>query len=401
MYSVNRIVRRLLMLTIFSLTVGASWAQQAVVNDVKKTLNQLKTTTTDYSNAIKKLQPALTDEKTANRAETWYILAKANLGLYNKWEDSQRVGRQPDLSTMNHALINAYAAWEHALSLDTLWLTDGQGAPLLNKKTGKQRYKTKYSGEIRSALISNADRLYGAGNQLFNLRDGKGALDAWEYYCRYHGAADSLTASVRYYQAIALWQQQDYAAAARHFATARELGYRHVEAYDYALTCLEATGDTTAIVKLAHEAYEEFGTAQPRYLRIIINDCVKHSDFDRAHALIDAALARDSLDVEMLVAKGYVVERQHGVDAAIPCYERALEVNPDNLRALVSVGRYYYNKATASRRQDAMTRELYKRALPLLEKVYAGRPETRGVRAALKDIYYRLGMAERLDALER
>ena len=388
-------------LVIIALLSQAALAQQAVVNDVKKSLNQLKMTTTDYSNAIKKLKPALTHEQTATRAETWFVAAKADIGLYNKWVDASRVGKQPNLPVMNHALIDAYSHWEHALSLDTTWLVDKHGEPVLNKKTGARRYKTKYSKEIAGQLAANAPLLYNAGNQLFNLRDWQGAYDAWRYYCRYIAPGDTLVPAVRYYQAIALWQQQQYGAAASHFAMARRGGYRHIEAYDYALSCLEAVNDTLGIVALAREAYSTFGTAQPRYLRIIINDHIKRREYVQVEAMIDSALSRDSLDAELLVAKGFIVERRDNIDAAFRYYERALAAHPDNRRAIVNVGRYYYNKATTRNRRDDIALDYYRKALPLFEQAYRMNSTSQRVRAALRDIYYQLGMASELEAIER
>lgn len=396
------IMTRVIVCTVFLAMAAASSAQVAVVNDVKKSINQLKTSAADYTNAINKLKPALEHEQTGTRAQTWLVNAKAHLGLYERLGDAARVGKKVNVSQMEHALVDGCFSLERCLSLDTTWLTDKNGQPALNSKTGLPRFKTKHSAEALRLLTGNLPRLYSAGNRLFNLGDWQGACDAWQIYSRHTGAGDTLMPSIRYYQAIARWHQQDYAAAAALFEQARRLGYNNPDAFDYAMACLEATADSTAIITLAHEAFETLGTTRPRYLRIIINDCIRRGDFDRANRLLDTALATDSTNVELLNAKGIILERQMGSDSALPYFTRAINADPDNHLALFNMGRYYYNRATELRLHDSQaSRDLYQQAMPLLERAYEQNPDSPTVRNALRDIYYRLGLASRLTDIEQ
>ena len=74
------------------------------------------------------------------------------------------------------------------------------------------------------------------------------------------------------------------------------------------------------------------------------------------------------------------------------------------------MGRYYYNKAAqvVDNNQKLSVKALakkvnpiYRQALPYLEKAYEIDPENEDARNALRNIYYKLGDARKLDALDR
>ena len=221
---------------------------------------------------------------------------------------------------------------------------------------------------------------------------------------------DSIKGQVRYFQAITRWQQSEHVQAVELFAQARQLGYRTKDVYDYALICLSDLNDEQGIVALAAEAYERFGTADAQYIRILINDDINHHRFDRAALRLDEAIAAHSTDAELYNLKGLVVEQQQNIEAALPLFEKSVELNPDDARSRFNVGRYYYNKAMAV--EDANPRlslkalrkkvnPIYEQALPHLERAYQLDPTNDDVRNALRTIYYKQGNANRLNELER
>ena len=72
------------------------------------------------------------------------------------------------------------------------------------------------------------------------------------------------------------------------------------------------------------------------------------------------------------------------------------------------MGRYFYNKAMETRQNSrlygkklaALVNPIYREALPYLEKSYAINPDNDELINALRDIYYKLGEAEKLQAIE-
>ena len=72
------------------------------------------------------------------------------------------------------------------------------------------------------------------------------------------------------------------------------------------------------------------------------------------------------------------------------------------------MGRYFYNKAMETRQNSRLygkrladlVNPIYREALPYFEKSYAINPNNRELVNALRDIYYKLGEADKLQAIE-
>lgn len=397
------------------MAMGAA-GQQIRINEAKKAISGLTMTVDSYNRAFNKLQPALTDDETRNRAETWALANRIKLELYDKYMDNRRVGKKIDLKTMGHTLIDAYDYGVIALKLDTIHVLDKKGQPVIDKKTKRPKIKTKYSKDIVNRLLEHHDNYRIVGSELYNVKDWDGAYKAWDYYCQMAARTDdprwikpdSIVAEVRYYQGIAAWQKADTIDAVRLFSIARHSGYDHKEAYDYALVCLSDLGNEKEVINLAWDAYIKFGTSDPQYIRILINSFLAREDFSGANDLVDEALAANPNDDELYNLKGLVVENYDDIYKAFPFYQRCIELNDSNASGLFNVGRFFYNKAQETRQHSRLygkkladqVNPMYREALPYLEKSYAINPRNKELVNALRDIYYKLGEADKLQSIE-
>ena len=413
-----KIVKKIIIIfiAVMSLATDAA-AQQLLVDQAKKAITGLTMTVDSYNKAFSKLQPALTNDETRNRAETWALANRIKVEQYDKYMDNRRVGKKIDTRAMGHTLLDAYDYSLNALKLDTIHILDNKGNPVIDKKTQRPKVKTKYSKDVVNRLVEHHDAYRIVGSELYNIKDWDGAYKAWEYYCRMAARTDdnrwakpdSLVAEVRYYQGITAWQKTDTIDAIRLFSMARHMGYNHKEAYDYALVCLSDLGNDAEVVKLAWEAFLKFGTADPQYIRILINDFISREDYSGANGLIDDAMEADSLDDELYNLKGLVVENQSDIFEAFPYYQRCIELNDSNALGQFNVGRYFYNKAMEVRQNSRLygkqlanlVNPMYREALPYLEKSYALNPNNPDLINALRDIYYKLGEAEKLQEIEQ
>ena len=403
------------LLLLLALTLPAV-AQQRVVADVKKSLEGLTMTVASYQNAINRIKPALTNDESRSNPETWYVAGKAYFGLYDKYKATRQVGKQVDVLKMGNSLIEGYECFMHALSIDTIREVDSKGKPRIDKKTGQQRFRTRFSGDITDRLTKHVADFNLAGGEFYNGKDWDGAYRAWQIYLDLSRRSpltqlpDAEVGQTLYYQGITMWQKGENRQAADHFARARARGFKKKEAYDYALSCLSAEHDETGIVELAREAYGELGTSDPQYVRILINDFINRHDFDNASVLIDEAIAIDDHDAELQNLKGLVVEQQSGLEQALPYFKRCVELDGENAQGLFNLGRYYYNQAAqiVDSNQKLSVKALakkvnpiYRQALPYLEKAYELDPSNEDALGALRNIYYKLGDGRKLDALER
>ncbi len=390
--------------------------QHQAVNDAKKAITGLSMTVDSYKRAFSKLEPALTNDETRNRPETWALANRIKIEQYDKYMDNRRVGKKIDSKAMGHALLDAYTYGLVALKLDTIHILDKNGKPVIDKKTRRPRVRTKYSKDVIGRLVEHHDNYRIAGSELYNVKDWDGAYKAWDYYCQMATRADdprwikpdSLIGEARYYQGIAAWQMADTIDAVRLFSIARHSGYNHKEAYDYALVCLNELGNEREVVKLAWEAYIKFGTSDPQYIRILINDFIAREDYSGANDLIEEAMDVNPDDDELLNLKGLIVESRDDIYQAFPYYQRCVELNDSNASGLFNVGRYFYNKAMETRQHSNLygkrlanlVNPIYREALPYLEKSYALNPHNPELVNALRDIYYKLGEADKLQAIE-
>ena len=373
-------------------------------------------TVDSYNKAFNKFKPALTNDETRNKAETWALANRIKIELYDKYMDNRRVGKNIDTKAMCYALLDAYDYSLNALKLDTIHVLDKNGKPVIDKKTKRPQVRTKFSKEVVNRLVDHHDSYRMAGSELYNIKDWDGAYKAWDYYCQMSARTDDLRwikpdstlAEVRYYQGIAAWQKGDTIDAVRLFSIARRLGDDRKEAYDYALICLSDLGNESEVVRLAWDAFNKFGTSDPQYIRILINDFIIREDYSGADDLIDEAMEVNPNDDELLNLKGLVVESKENIYEAFPYYLRCIELNDSNASGLFNVGRYFYNKAMETRLNSRLygkkladlVNPIYREALPYLEKSYAINPRNEDLKNALRDIYYKLGEADKLQEIE-
>lgn len=393
----------------------AAGAQQRVVAEVKKTIDGMTLTVDKIKSAANKLKPALTDDDTKDKAETWYVAGRVQYRLYDKYMSNRSIGKKVDLKAMGHALIDGYNHFDKALKLDSIVETDKNGRPKVDRKTMRAKVKTKYSQDILSRITAKMNDYNKVGGELYNLKDWEGAFQAWDIYCqmaqRQGGVVpDTILGQTRYFQGIARWQQGNNRQAADFFAMARGMGYKKKEAFDYALVCLSALNDDAGIVQTAAEAYDVFGTADLQYIRILINNHINKKEFSQANNLLDRAIAVSDSDAELHNLKGLVVEQQDGLEAALPHFKRCVELAPDNAQAQFNVGRYYYNQAMAvteahpnlSRKEfSKQVTPLYREAMPYFERALELDNDNEEIRNALRNIYYKLGEGRKLEALDR
>ena len=330
--------KRTIIFTAVLLLVLNAQAQNSAIAEAKKSISGLSMTVDSYNKAFNKLKPALTNDETRNKAETWALANRIKIELYDKYMDNRRVGKNIDTKAMGYALLDAYDYSLIALKLDTIHVLDKKGQPVIDKKTKREQVRTKYSKDVVNRLVDHHDSYRLAGSELYNIKDWDGAYKAWDYYCQMAARSDdprwikpdSTLAEVRYYQGIAAWQKGDTIDAVRLFSIARRLGDDRKEAYDYALICLSDLGNESEVVRLAWEAFIKFGTSDPQYIRILINDFINREDYSGANDLIDDALEADPDDDELLNLKGLVIESKEDIYAALPYYQRCVELNDSN-----------------------------------------------------------------------
>ena len=394
------------------LTVASAFsalAQPRLVNEVKKEISAMTLSVDNYKNSLKKINKALENEETKDKAETWWIAGKIQYSIYDKMMANKAVGDKINSTDAGLALIDGYDKLQVALKKDTIEIYDKKGKPVLNKKTGKIKVKTKYSQEIQNKIVDHLVDYSAVAGDFYLAGDWNNAYKAWDIYCntakspwaikKKVNEPDSIIGYNRFFQGLAAYQNKEYNKAVEQLANARNLGYRKKALYDTWIDALIKQQDTIYLVSVAHEAHDMLGAKDPRYVRILINHYLKAKDYSEANALLDEVIKSDSTVAEYYDLKGRLAETQEGIDAALPFYKKAVDLNPDFGMALFNLGNALYNKAIINndhRSNDAL--KLYDEALPYLEKAHKLMPHNENVKKVLSRIYYVTG-SKKIDEL--
>ena len=356
---------------------GAS-AQMSLVKDLAK--KAASGNPKDMLSVLQEIEPAFTNPESANDVLTWYTAGKAAFGLFDELYKVKLLSPQDvDDSMMSEALGAAFDYYQKALPLDTIVEMDKNGMPKLNKD-GSKKVKTKYSKEIIGALTSHMGDIANAGNIFLQASNWEGAADAFGKFADIASsafaiqngvaAADSTLSQVRFFQGYSQYQMQDFAGAYESLTKARKLGYTENNIVDF---------QTSALANL-------------------VQGMLDKNNYDEAKAFIDNALAGDPMNGTLHDIKGFTIELQDGVDAALPFYRKACEVDPNYANAQFDVGRCLYlqaqkiiddNPTATNKDLVPKLKPIYDEAIPFLERAIQLNPDESKAKSVLDDILYK------------
>lgn len=329
---------------------------------------------------LQNIEPAFTNPESAQDVLTWYTAGKAAFGLYDELYKMKLMQQPVDDKMMNDILSSAYAFYQEALPLDSVVEVDKKtGMPKLNSD-GTKKVKTKYSKEIIGALTSHMGDIAAAGNTYLQNSDWENAANAFGNYAELAAsdfaikngvaAADSVISQVRFFEGYSLYQIQKFAEAYESFTKARKLGYTDNNIVDF----------------------------QTSSLANMVQGMLDKNEYDKANAFIDNALKGDPMNGTLHDIKGFTVELKDGVDAALPFYRKAAEVDPTYANAFFDVGRCLYLQAQQiiDDNPNATNKELvpkikpiYDEAIPFLKKASELNPNDTKAKNVLDDILYK------------
>ena len=352
-------------------------AQMSLVKDLAK--KATSGNVMEMATVLDQIEPAFTNPESANDVFTWYTAGKAAFGIYDEMYKMKIMQQPVDDKMMNQALSAGFEYFQKALPLDSVVELDKAGAPKLNKD-GSKKVKTKYSKEIISALTAHMGDIANAGNVYLQASDWENAADAFGNYADIASspfaiangvaAADSTLSQVRFFEGYSLYQIQKFAEAYDAFTKARKLGYTDNNIVDF----------------------------QTSSLANMVQGMLDKNEYDKAFNFIDNALKADPNNGTLHDIKGFTVELKDGVDAALPFYRKATEVDPTYANAFFDVGRCLYlqaqkiiddNPSATNKELVPKIKPIYDEAIPFLEKASQLNPDDNKAKNVLDDILYK------------
>ena len=356
---------------------GAS-AQMSLVKDLAK--KAASGNPMELASVLEQIEPALTNPESAGDVLTWYTAGKAAFALYDEMYKVKLLGQPVEDDMMAGVLMSGFEFFQKALPMDSIPEIDKKtGAPKLNSD-GTKKVKTKYSKEIIGALTSHLGDVANVGNIFLQGNNWEGAAEAFGNYADLASSAfaiaqgvaapDSILSEVRFYQGYSQYQIQDFENAYESLSKARKLGYTDNNIVDF---------QTSALANM-------------------IQGMLDKEEYTKALDYINNALNNDPMNGVLHDIKGFTTELTDGVDAALPFYRKAAEVDPSYANAFFDVGRCLYlqaqkiiddNPNLTDKDLFPRIKPIYDEAIPFLQKAAQLNTEDKKAQNVLDDILYK------------
>ena len=131
---------------------------------------------------------------------------------------------------------------------------------------------------------------------------------------------------------------------------------------------------------------------------------------------INKSIAADPSNSNLFAVRGSMYDQQKKTELAVADYKKAVELDPKNFDAQFNLGVYNYNKAadfyTKASKMDLKTyqvsgkkaevegKKFFEAAVPYFERALELQPNDRNTLTSLKKIYFRLGRTAESARLE-
>ena len=400
-------MKRLLLTVALCVAASASFAQKKAVKEAQGIAKGDKA---DFTEARSLIKGALENPESKDDAQTWYVAGFIEDQQFSAERTKQILGQQPNEPVMYDALIAILPYFKKAYELDQL-------------PNEKGKIKPKYTKDIKSILSADHVYYFNGGAYYFDQKDYKKAYDFFNQYLEiselpmFEGAQtaekDSTFMTVQFYAAVAATQLGDSPTAIKALERAKDTDFRQNDVYQYLCYEYQQAKDTVNFEKTLEEGMAKFPNEE-YYLMNLINNYIYSGRNEKAIEYLNTAIAKDANNSQLYHVMGMVYETGLKDYAnAEKYFSKALELKPDAVESLSSLGRVYYNQGVnkqgeanmindSKKYQEELTvaKDLFKKALPYFEKAHQLKPEESEYMIALRGIYYNLNMGPELEAIE-
>jgi len=297
-----------------------------------------------------------------------------------------------------NAVEEAYLSYMKALELD--------------EKGGSPALKIKLYGFL--ATLTNA------AVESFHAENYVKSTDYFEKVLKI-GQLDMFKAEIKIDTAImfntglAAMSAKQYEKGIKYFTDCANYGYQAGSCYAQIIKSYQLLGDTAKSISVMKDAFIKFPNDQNIQVQLI-NYYITHGQSNEALIYLDKAIEHEKTNASFHLARGVSLDKLGRQDEAIEAYLKAIELKPDNPDAYYNVGVIYVNRgvkqfevanAVPTNEQARYEKEKnkaddeFKKAIPFLENAVKYNAKDTGVKSQLKNLYYRLKMMDKYDALNK
>ena len=228
--------------------------------------------------------------------------------------------------------------------------------------------------------------------------------DSSFYTCVYYAGRFAYEAQ-RYEDAIATLQRMN-----SEHAKANALPKEIIYANEYIYQIYIEQKDTVNAVEFIKGCINQFPN-EPWFMQNLINLYINSGQEDKAVEYLDIAIAREPNVGQYYNSKGSILARIGRFEESFKAFEQAIAIEPNNALFLETLGFAYvdlgnklnddaaYYDAKEYAKAKVEIDKAYQNALPYFEKAYELEPDNYDYKRSLRSLYYRLGMNDKYEAL--
>ena len=228
--------------------------------------------------------------------------------------------------------------------------------------------------------------------------------DSSYYTCLYYAGRFAYEAE-RYEEAVATLQRMN-----SEHANANALRKEIIYANEYIYQIYIEQKDTVNAVEFIKGCIDLF-PEEPWFMQNLINLYINSSQEEKAIEYLDIAIAREPNVGQYYNSKGSILARIGRFEDSFKAFEQAIAIEPNNALFLETLGFAYvdlgnklnddaaYLDAKAYTKAKVEIDAAFQKALPYFEKAYELEPDNYDFKRSLRSLYYRLGMDDKYEAL--
>jgi tetratricopeptide (TPR) repeat protein len=228
----------------------------------------------------------------------------------------------------------------------------------------------------------------------------------------------TIDTAIIYNTGLSAMNAKQYTKAIKYFTECTKYGYNTDSPFSQIISAyqlLKTKEDTAASVEVMKQGLEKYPSAQSINVQLI-NYYIMIRQDSVAMQYLDKAIAKEKDNVSFYLAKGVALDRLKRTDEAIEVYKQAIEVKPESADAYYNIGVIYFNRgvkqfdiANSIPTSDLVRYEaekkkadaLFANAVPFLENAVKYNPADTYIADQLKNLYYRLKMMDKFNALDK
>ncbi len=385
-------MKRIIILLTFVFAFFAGFAQKGKVS----TAESLKESG-ELANALETINSTVDpsndkSEKTIDWPRTWEV----------RGEIYQAIFQSEDKSVKNLAedpLKEALESYKKALELD-------------------DKDRNDNSVKIKLTLLIND--FTNQAVQAFNDENYEKALKSFEQILEVQNMdlikadnPDAIDTVIIFNTGLAAYNAQNYDKAIEYYKEAAKYGYNGAKTYNLLANTYQLKGDTIGSLNVLKEGFEKY-PQDNGVLTTMIQIYLDQDKKDEAMRYLELAIEQDPTNATYYFAQGTLYEKMGQTEKAIDSYNKAIDVNDTYFDAYYNLGALYYNKgvkqievanAVPASENEKYQEELkkadqwFEKALPFMEKCHELKPEQSLTLESLKNLYYRLKMMDKYNAI--